>query len=189
MGRWRGFVKSGTFSDSTTSLRALKNRFRIWGKDPQGTTLRVRPARPSDLPFIEELSGKVFSKYGPYREWIRKWFDSDSAVTIIGLVAEKPAGYAMLGRFSDAERIILAAELLAIAVHPKKQRIGVGRMLMKEIEEIARSLGVGRFFLHTAKENLPAQKLFKTCLFSPLQIKRNFYPAGQDALQMVKDLL
>jgi ribosomal protein S18 acetylase RimI-like enzyme len=188
MGRRRQFGKPDSFFDPAASLRALKDRLRLGRKVPHEPVMRVRPARVTDLPFIESLSGKVFSRYGPYREWIRKWFQSDAAVTIVALLAEKPVGFAMLGRFSDDLGIVLSAELLAIAVAPRKQKKGAGRMLMKEIEEIALALRVNRLVLHTAKENLPAQKLFKRCLFIPTQVKKNFYPAGQDALEMVKDL-
>lgn len=183
------FWNSRSPFDPAARLRALRDRIRFRRKDPSRPALRVRPARVSDLPFIEALSGKVFNKYGPYRDWIRKWYQSDMAITIIALLAEKPVGFAMLGRFSGASRAILGAELLAIAVVPGKQRMGVGRMLMKEIEEIALSLGVNKLFLHTAKENLTAQRLFKSCLFTPGRVKKNFYPAGQDAIEMVKALL
>jgi ribosomal protein S18 acetylase RimI-like enzyme len=186
-GRYR---KPGFLSDPAASLRALKDRFRLRPKYAHEPALRVRPARPSDLSFIVELSGRVFSKYGPYREWIDKWFRSEAAITIVALMGEKPVGFAMLGRFSDAAAGgILVAELLAIAVAPGKQRKGAGRMLMQEIEEIALSLVVNKLVLHTAKENLPAQALFKSCLFRPSQVKQKFYPAGQDALQMEKDIL
>lgn len=131
----------------------------------------------------------MFGIYGPYREWISRWFQSDSAVTVVALIGGKPVGFAMLGRFSEPPEILLSAELLAIAVEPSNQRVGAGRMLMKEIEEIALSRGVNRLFLHTAKENTPAQKLFASRLFIPSNLKRKFYPAGQDALLMVKDLI
>jgi len=150
--------------------------------------MRVRPARQSDLSFVEELSGRVFEIYGPYRQWVRRWFQVDSAVTLIVLHAEKPIGFVMLGRFSNPTQLQLSAELLAIAVEPGKQRTGAGRLLMQEIEEVALSLGVDRLFLHTAKENLPAQKLFGSCLFTRSELKKKFYPAGQDALLMFKNL-
>jgi ribosomal-protein-alanine N-acetyltransferase len=112
----------------------------------------------------------------------------ESAVTLIALHAEKPVGFAMLGRFSYSFLNQLSAELLAIAVEPGRQRMGAGRLLMKEIEEIALALRVNRLFLHTATDNQPAQELFSRCLFTPSERKRNFYPAGQDALLMFKDL-
>jgi ribosomal protein S18 acetylase RimI-like enzyme len=167
----------------------LKERIRFGRREENGPRLRVRPARQSDLSFIEELSGNVFEVYGPYRQWVGRWFQLDSAVTLVALLAEKPVGFAMLGRFSNPSPSVLFAELLAIAVEPGKQRMGAGSLLMKEIEEIALALGVNRLFLHTAKDNLSAQELFSSCLFTPSELKRNFYPAGQDGLLMFKILL
>jgi ribosomal protein S18 acetylase RimI-like enzyme len=153
------------------------------------SSLRVRRGRPSDRAFIAELSGNVFEIYGPYEEWVGRWFQSDSAVTVVAHFAENLAGFAMLGRFSDPSQLLLSAELLAIAVEPERKRMGVGRALLNKIEEIAVSIGVNRLFLHTAKENFPAQKLFEKCNFTPSGVIWKFYPKGQDALLMVKDLL
>ena len=156
---------------------------------PGDSSVRVRRGRPSDLAFIAELSGSVFEIYGPYEEWVSRWFQSDSAVTVVAHLQEEPAGFAMLGRFSSHSQFLLAAELLAIAVEPERQKMGIGRALMNEIEEIAISLGVNRLFLHTAKENVTAQKLFEKCDFTRSGVIRRFYPKGQDAVLMVKDLL
>lgn len=156
---------------------------------PDDSSLRVRRDRPSDLSFIGKLSGEVFGIYGPYEEWVGRWFQTDSAVTVVAHFSESLAGFAMLGRFSNPSQLLLSAELLAIAVEPTRQRMGVGYALLNEIEEIAISLGVTRFFLHTAKENFPAQKLFEKCNFTPSGVIRGFYPKGQDALLMVKELL
>ncbi len=183
--------RSGTRSpfDPASRLRRLNDRIRHRHSGSHGPSLRVRDAYPSDLRFIEDLSGRVFGIYGPYREWIARWFQSDSTITLVALMAEKPAGFAMLGRFSNPSAVLLSAELLAIAVEPARQRAGAGRALMSEIEEISASLGVRRIFLHTAKENLAAQALFKSFHFTPAEFKQRFYPAGQDAVEMVKDLL
>jgi ribosomal protein S18 acetylase RimI-like enzyme len=156
---------------------------------PGGLPLRVRRGSRSDLSFIANLSGDVFGVYGPYGEWVGRWFESDSAITVVATLSEKPTGFAMLGRFADSSQNLFSAELLAIAVEPGSRRRGVGRMLLTEIEEIATSMGVCRLFLHTAKENYPAQKLFENCDFTPAGVIGQFYPEGQDGLLMVKDLL
>jgi RimJ/RimL family protein N-acetyltransferase len=62
-------------------------------------------------------------------------------------------------------------------------------MLMEGIEQISLPLEVGRLFLHTARENLTAQRLFARCGYRNSGVKIAFYPAGQDALLMTKDLL
>lgn len=150
--------------------------------------LRVRHGRRSDLSFVETLSGVAFGVYGPYEQWVSQWFRSESAVTVVATLSATPVGFAMLGRFSPPSQVGLSAELLAIAVEPGRQRMGVGRVLLNRIEEIAISMGVHRLYLHTAKENFPAQRLFEKCRFTPSGVIRDFYPEGQDALLMVKDL-
>jgi len=159
------------------------------GRKPAGSLFSLRHALDGDLAYIEELSGRVFEVYGPYREMVGRWFQSRKAATLVALMGVRPVGFAMVGRFSDPSRIPLTAELLAIAVEPRRQKRGVGRMLMEGIEEILLPMNVGRLFLHTAMENLPAQSLFARCGYRHSGAKSAFYPAGQDALLMTKDLL
>lgn len=157
-------------------------------KGSSKTPFWVRHALDRDIGFIGELSGKVFAVYGPYREMVLRWFQSGLAVTLVALMEKRPVGFAMIGRFSDQDTYPTSAELLAIAVSPSRRRMGAARMLMDEVENTALSLGVVTLILHTARENLPAQKLFAACGFRPSVTKTCFYPAGQDALLMVKDL-
>jgi ribosomal protein S18 acetylase RimI-like enzyme len=42
--------------------------------------------------------------------------------------------------------------------------------------------------LHTAEENLSAQKLFLKNGYHPWGMEQGFYPAGQDALLMSKEI-
>jgi ribosomal protein S18 acetylase RimI-like enzyme len=80
------------------------------------------------------------------------------------------------------------AEVLAIAVTPEFQRRGIGHDLLQFAQKKAEALGEQKLFLHTARENLAAQKLFLRNGFRPVQSKARFYPSGQDALLMVNDL-
>jgi ribosomal protein S18 acetylase RimI-like enzyme len=148
--------------------------------------LVVRRANLSDIAFIGQLSGRVFSVYGPYRGLVSQWFESGSTITIIAVQRGRPVGFAMMGRLFDGLQEENRCELLAIAVDPGAQRQGIGRMLLQKIEEEAERLREPILFLHTAIENLPAQQLFKKDGFRPVALKKLFYPAGQDALMMIK---
>jgi ribosomal protein S18 acetylase RimI-like enzyme len=148
----------------------------------------IREAVLSDEGFISGLSAKVFNIYGPYREMIRRWLGLDTTTTLIALEEGKPVGFVMLGALERDLGIPAVTELLAIAVEPGRQRMGIGRMLLHEIEKKAASLGEKRLFLHTATENIAAQKLFITNGYRPQETKRSFYPRGQDALMMVKEI-
>jgi len=119
---------------------------------------------------------------------ISQWFDSEMTKTIVALENKKPVGFAMLGPPSKAHLGHYGAEILAIAVAPAKQNMGIGQRLIKEIEAKAAELNVKTIFLHTSTENLPARKLFVRNSYQALGIEKTFYPAGQDALVMSKDI-
>lgn len=149
----------------------------------------IRECRGSDRGFISRLSRRVFSIYGPYEETITEWFDSGLAVTLVAELRKQPAGFVMLGRLLSEESGMDRCELLAVAVEPERQKMGIARLLIEKIEKRAVRLHVKRLFLHTAIQNIPAQHLFTKAGYRPYQTKSRFYPEGQDALAMVKDLV
>lgn len=149
----------------------------------------IRPGRKSDACFIRRLTMEVFTIYGPYEEAVPKWFELDTTVTLISTLNEEPVGFAMIGRLSNKWDLRRVTELLAIAVDPKSRGTGIGDMLVKEIEKRAAKLRIKRIFLHTAVNNRPARGLFTKHGYRPCEIKRNFYPAGQDAVVMSKEII
>lgn len=150
--------------------------------------IRSRPARPEDMAFINQLSEKVFHIYGPYENIVYSWLESETTVTIIALMDRKPVGFAMIGQLIHEPELPAASELLAIAVEPEKQRLGIGEILLKKLEAEAADRHVKTLLLHTAEENLPAKKLFIRNGYQAIGVKRRFYPAGQDALLMCKEI-
>jgi ribosomal protein S18 acetylase RimI-like enzyme len=150
----------------------------------------IRQAKLSDKAFIAGLSGKAFSIYGPYRTTVSQWFESDVTMTFISMVEGRPVGFVMMGALPGDREGETRAEVLAIAVSPEFQHRGIGEELLQSAQKCLEELGEGkqRLFLHTAKENLAAQKLFLRNGYRPVEIKRGFYPSGQDALMMVNDL-
>ena len=139
-----------------------------------------------DAHFLTRLSGEVFKIYGSYEEMVPKWFESEMNVTIIARINRQPVGFAMIGEPFNRYDIQKASELLAIAVDLKKQRKGIGALLLKEVDKKAAELDIKRIFLHTALENLPAQRLFTDNGYRLWEIKKTFYPEGQDAIVMSK---
>lgn len=149
---------------------------------------RISLAKGSDVDFIGHLSGKVFNIYGPYDKLVPQWFESGFTMTIIAMTAERPVGFAMIGHVSKELNLPDVSELMAIAVEPEKQKMGIGKMLIREVDKKATELNIQRIFLHTAVENLPAQRLFAECGYQKDGIKSGFYPAGQDAVLMSRNI-
>lgn len=150
--------------------------------------IRIVQAKAVDLEFIKRLSGVAFRKYGFYQEVISQWFQSELTETIIGRLDGRPVGFAMMGIIWDEVSAQKVCELLAIAVEPKKQKKGIGQMLLRAAEKTASKWQVERVFLHTAKDNIAARGLFTRNGYISLGLKMHFYPEGQDALVMSKTI-
>lgn len=173
-GRTEGDSASGSFSRSVEV-------------HPQGR-VSVRSAELSDAAFIRDLSQKAFRQYGPYEELLPDWFLSGVGVAFVGIVKKRTAGYAMLGRIGFPAMRPRVSELLAIAVEPWAQKQGVGDRLMREIIHQARELFVERLVLHTAVDNLAGQAVFRKHGFVTAGVKPGFYPEGQTAVMMQKEI-
>jgi ribosomal protein S18 acetylase RimI-like enzyme len=151
--------------------------------------ITIRYANELDVEFIRRLSRNAFHEYGPYEEILPRWFTSGMTVTMVAVINKEPVGFAMLGQHQEGWYSPPVSEMLAIAVDPGSRRLGIAELLMREIERRARQLQVSRLVLHTAGENQAGQQLFRKRGFTPSENKKAFYPGGQDALMMVKELL
>ncbi|MBW1804013.1 MAG: GNAT family N-acetyltransferase [Deltaproteobacteria bacterium] len=158
-----------------------------WEKKDKGE-VKIRRAHHGDGPFILHLSSRVFHIYGPYADTILDWFNSPQTLTLIAESDGHAAGFAMLGPLNAEGREQGIAELLAIAVIPEKQRFGIGQKLIKNMEEKAKKAKIHQIFLYTATENQSAQTLFRGNGYTERLFRKNFYPAGQDAVQMEKEI-
>jgi ribosomal protein S18 acetylase RimI-like enzyme len=182
--------RSRTLGASKLKGTAPVNRHRAYHRDSTGRreVFTLRAAEPADTEFIRALSREAFSLYGPYEEILPHWFESGITVTAVALSRKRPAGFAMLSLPVPPWHDSRECELLAIAVSGAKQGQGIGDMLLREAEKIAAEMGAGTLVLHTAAGNAPARGLFQSHGFRVREIKCRFYPRGQDAHMMFKDI-
>jgi ribosomal protein S18 acetylase RimI-like enzyme len=148
----------------------------------------VRLARPEDLDYVRDLSKRAFEPYGAYDIVLVQWFKSPTTATLIACLDRNAVGFAMLSRPPRNWPFPLASELLAIAVEKNRRRKGIGDLLMRGAVRMAQQLQVEKILLHTAVGNLPAQRLFNKHGFSPSHVKEGFYPRGQEALMMIREM-
>ena len=157
-------------------------------KISMGAPVTLRHSMISDSRFVRRLSKDVFTVYGPYEDIILGWFESGKCVTIIACQDKIPIGFAMVGEPSDRYNLQNVSEVLGIAVEPERQGRGVGKLLLVAIDTTSASRNIKCLFLHTAIDNMPARSLYERVGYRQLEITRNFYPEGQDAIVMYKDL-
>jgi ribosomal protein S18 acetylase RimI-like enzyme len=85
-----------------------------------------------------------------------------------------PVGFVMIGALPGDRLGETRAEVLAIAVTPEFQQRGIGDELLQFAQRTVEELGEPRLFLRNG--------------YRSVEIKKGFYPSGQDALMMVNEL-
>ncbi|MBE7067988.1 MAG: ribosomal-protein-alanine N-acetyltransferase [Clostridiales bacterium] len=94
----------------------------------------------------------------------------------------KILGYAcLLVLFEDAE-------IENIAVDLPYRRQGIGRKLMEEMHEKAKSLGAKRCLLEVRVSNISAISLYEKYGYEKYGVRKRYYPDGEDAFVMQKRL-
>jgi len=80
------------------------------------------------------------------------------------------------------------AKVLTIAVHPTHRRGGIGKKLMYQAENVAKSLRAPRITLEVSTSNIPAINLYKSLGFHFEGVIENYYSWGDDAYTMAKKI-
>ena len=151
-----------------------------------------RPARRQDRHFVRELAEQVFSVYGSYDRYLVEWFDTEGVVTLLAEIDQTLVGLTMLMAYPNpAKRTEALADLLAIAVTPEYQSLGIGTLLLrKSIEEaplLDAVIPIREIHLSVAETNARGQRLFSRHGFRYSR-DEGLYPAGQRALHMSRPL-
>lgn len=97
------------------------------------------------------------------------------------LVAESGhviAGYAALGQSPRLASHSHVLQIRGLAVHPARQRGGVGRRLVEACIEQARSRGARKLSLRVLGDNIAARRLYESCGFIAEGILREEYFLG-----------
>ena len=83
------------------------------------------------------------------------------------------------------------AHVLNVCIGPGHRGVGLGRLLMRRLLDIARWNGATRVFLEVRPSNPIAQKLYESMGFGEIGRRPKYYPARQgreDAIVMALDL-
>ena len=91
-------------------------------------------------------------------------------------------GYGGIGIAQDE------AEIQLIAVNEMYRRCGRGKIIMNDLLEIAAEHGAKRVFLEVRVSNASAQMLYLKCGFQGLYARSRYYPDGEDAIVMMREL-
>ena len=118
--------------------------------------------------------------------WNRRMLaDSFLSDNFFGVLLEENGVLVGYGGMSIA---IDEAEIELVAVNEMYRRCGRGRKIVDDLLEVAKKRGVKRVFLEVRVSNAVAQRLYLQCGFAGLYCRSRYYPDGEDAIVMKKEL-
>ena len=143
-----------------------------------------RPANAFDLAVFVSLDKELF----PYSPWSASQYKEEfSAPTRHFVVAldetESIIGYAGVFAPGGAE-----ADVLTVGVVPNQRGKGIARQLMAQITDWASQQGSTAMMLEVKVDNLEAIGLYDSLGYSKLNIRKDYFGAGLDALVMRLEL-
>ena len=85
--------------------------------------------------------------------------------------------------------VIDELQITSIAVHPMQQRKGLGKILLSNLFNRAKSLQTNHIHLEVKENNEPAKAFYKSMGFKTVGNRSNFYKDGSDAHIRKKETL
>jgi len=143
--------------------------------------IQIRPMREEDLAFVLDVEGRAYDF--PWSETI---FQDCLHVGYCCWVLERDAKIVAHGVMSVAAG---ESHILNICVDPDYQSIGLGRLLLTHLLELALEHDAHMTFLEVRPTNFAAIKLYLDMGFDEIGTRRNYYPAKmgrEDALIFAK---
>ncbi len=143
--------------------------------------MTTREWRIGDLDQIAAIEAESFSD-----PWTRRMLaDSFLSDRFTGVLLEEEGSIVAYGGMSV---VCDEAEIELVAVSEMFRRCGRGTKIVSDLLELASARGVKRVFLEVRVSNAPAQILYLKSGFRGLYCRTRYYPDGEDAVVMVKEL-
>jgi ribosomal-protein-alanine N-acetyltransferase len=146
--------------------------------------ITYRVANAFDLAVFVSLDKKLF----PYSPWsasqYKEEFSSPTRHFVVALdAAQNIIGYAGVFAPGGAE-----ADVLTVGVIPSHRGKGIARQLIGLITDWAKQQGSIAMMLEVKVDNLEAIGLYESLGYSKLNVRKDYFGAGLDALVMRLDL-
>ncbi|WP_456845896.1 ribosomal protein S18-alanine N-acetyltransferase [Cellulomonas sp. P5_C6] len=143
----------------------------------------VRALSPADLPDLERMEIELFGAAAWSPESLASEISGDGRWYVGVVVGGTLAGYA--GLWFDG----FDAQVMTIGTDERFQGRGLGRRMLENLLDRARTLGAAVVLLEVRVDNDPAIHLYESVGFEKLGMRRAYYQPGNiDAWTMRLDL-
>ena len=142
----------------------------------------ITPLKLSHVQQMAEIEKLCFSE--PWsEETIKDELDTPLSRYFVCQNGDRVLGYI-------GTRILLdQCDITNIAVHPDVRRGGIATLLLKELIETVRPMGVEVLYLEVREGNTPARAFYEKSGFVPVGRRKNYYNLPtEDAILMTKSL-
>ena len=144
----------------------------------------LRDVRWTDLPALAALETDLFAHDAwSERTWWAELAGRPRRDYVVLTDPDGVLGYAGLDLGGDV------ADVMTIAVAPRAQGRGLGRLLLGELERRATARGAGHVILEVRADNVAARGLYEGAGYAVVSTRRRYYQPGDvDALILRKAL-
>lgn len=144
--------------------------------------VRFRRAREGDLDRIAQVEASSFAQ-----PWRRRTFESLLGRPSVDVVVAESDG--RVDGYAVVRSTVGESELANLAVSPARRGAGLGRALLREAVEAARSRGATWIFLAVRASNAGAARLYRRCGFQEIGAQTSYYSEpAEDARLFAMDL-
>jgi len=150
--------------------------------------VNFRPFAEGDFDLLYAIEETCFQPPHRFsRRYMRQLVSSSSGATWIAEDGGSMAGFAIVSWSPNQGS--RTAYIQTIEVTPEMRGLGVGRDLLRLIEQSARQAGANVIWLHVDAENEAAVRLYQSCGYLNQGSEDDYYGSGRHALVFARTLL
>jgi ribosomal-protein-alanine N-acetyltransferase len=140
--------------------------------------MKCRMAQPNDLDIIFKIEQQIFKQPWTKKSIQNELNRSKNKLNIIAEIDGRIIGY-FFSHFFGRE-----AHILNLVIDIPFQHKGLGKIFLNKI--INQYLKEADVFLEVKRTNFPAINLYLSFGFEEINIRKEYYSDGEDALEMIK---
>lgn len=130
--------------------------------------LEIREMQELDVTAVAQIEAENFSKPWKEADFLGAVKD-EKALYLVAYLDKTPVGYIGMWMVLDE------GEITNVSVKKEYQGQKIGRALLEKLEILGRAKGVSAYFLEVRESNRNARRLYESCGFSTISIRKNFY--------------
>ena len=142
--------------------------------------ISIKQINEKDVDLCYELDSNTISLWSK-KQWINEF--KKQGIKVLGISLSN-----LLIGICVIHIILDEAQINFFVVDPKYRKKGFGTYLMSFLINECEKLNISKLFLEVSKNNLTAEKFYRSFYFSTVGIRRNYYKDGSDALLKEKKL-